>query len=149
MGDSLHACSAWSEFNPQKPVFDCKQLSGRLLLPRYQKSPYMTPARLRRRYALDQRIARLTRKKGHRPFTKCCSALSEINPQNTAFGRKQLSGHILLPRYQKTGVRAAGFWWIILLRMYPSCLRWFLMDCNIGGDIPKPILSPLCIFWSS
>jgi len=67
----------------------------------------MTPARLRRRYALDQRIARLTRKKGHRPFTKCCSALSEINPQNTAFGRKQLSGHILLPRYQKTGVRAA------------------------------------------
>ncbi|MEE0681621.1 MAG: hypothetical protein U0M20_05340, partial [Christensenellales bacterium] len=34
-------------------------------------------------------------------------ALNELNPQNTAFGRKRLSGHILLPRYQKTGVHAA------------------------------------------
>ena len=26
------------------------------------------------------------------PFTKCCTALSELNPQNIAFGCKQLSG---------------------------------------------------------
>jgi len=58
---------------------------------------------------LVQHEARLTRKKGHRPFAKCCTALGEINPQNMAFGCKQLSGHILLPRYQKTGVHAAGF----------------------------------------
>ena len=38
---SLSAWSALSELNPQKPAFGCKQLSGRLLLSRYQKSPYM------------------------------------------------------------------------------------------------------------
>ena len=38
---SLSACSALSEFNPQKPAFSCKQLSGWLLLSRYQKSPYL------------------------------------------------------------------------------------------------------------
>ena len=91
-----------------------------------KRPAYTPPTRLRRRDVLDQRIARLTRKKGHRPFAKrctalsefnpqnrhrrfakCCSALSEFNPQNMAFGRKRLSGHILLSRYQKTGVRAA------------------------------------------
>ena len=59
---SLSACLALSELNPQKPAFGCKQLSGWLLLLRYQKSPYMPPTRLRRRDALDQRIASLTRK---------------------------------------------------------------------------------------
>ena len=71
-----------------------------------------------------------------RPFTKRYTALSELNPQNTAFGRKRLSGHILLPRYQKTGVHAAGFWWIILFedvpKLYPF-IRWFRWIIKLWG----------------
>ena len=50
----------------------------------------------------------------HRRFAKCLTALSEVNPQKPTFGCKQLSGWLLLSRYQKAGVHAAGFWWIIL-----------------------------------
>ena len=42
-----------------------------------------------------------------RPFTKCRTALSELNPQKPVFGCEQLSGWLLLSRYQKTGVHAA------------------------------------------
>ena len=59
----------------------------------------MPPARLRRRDAPIQRIARL---KAMRPFAKCYIVLSELNPQNMAFDCKRLSGHILLSRYQKS-----------------------------------------------
>ena len=37
-----------------------------------------------------------------RPFAKRCAAHREVNPQNMAFGRKQLSGWLLLSRYQKS-----------------------------------------------
>ena len=36
----------------------------------------------------------MPRPKGHGPFTKCCTALSEANPQKPTFGCKQLSGCI-------------------------------------------------------
>ena len=62
IGLSLSACLALSEVNPQNMAFGRKRLSGHILLSRYQKSPYMPPTRLRRRDALDQRIASLTRK---------------------------------------------------------------------------------------
>ena len=62
IGDSRCACSAQREINPQIKTFGCRQLSGLNLLPRYQRPARMSPTRLRRRDALDQRIARLTRK---------------------------------------------------------------------------------------
>ena len=62
IGDSLSACLALSELNPQNMAFGRKRLSGHILLPRYQKSPYTPPTRLRRRNALVQRIAKSTRK---------------------------------------------------------------------------------------
>ena len=76
-------CTALSELNPQKPVFGCKQLSGWLLLSRYQKTGV---------HAAYSPSASLS----------ACSALSEVNPQKPAFGCKQLSGRLLLPRYQKS-----------------------------------------------
>jgi len=109
IGDSHRAYSAQCEFNPQKPAFGCKQLSGRLLLSMYQKSPYMPPIRLRRRNALVQRVAKSTRKIAIGDSLHACSALSELNPQKPAFGCRQLSGWLLLSRYQKTGAHVAGF----------------------------------------
>ena len=53
-------------------------------------------------------------------FAKCLTALSEVNPQKPTFGCKQLSGWLLLSRYQKAGVHAAGFWWIILFEDTPK-----------------------------
>ena len=54
---------------------------------------YIKPGR---QYHLPQRVkkaaCRLLRLKAMRRFAKCCTALSEIDPQNTAFGCKQLSG---------------------------------------------------------
>ena len=49
--------------------------------------------------------------KGHGAFrlVLAVQALIEVNPQNTALGCKQLSGRILLSRYQKAGIHAAGF----------------------------------------
>ena len=87
--------------SPMKRFFGCKQLSDWFSLSRYQKLAYMPPPRLRRRVALDQRDASLTRKKGHRPFAKCCSALSEFYPRKPIFGCKQLSDWFSLSRYQK------------------------------------------------
>ena len=54
------------------------------------------------------------RQNRHRRFAKRLTALSETNPQKPAFGCEQLSGWLLLSRYQKTGAHVAGFWWIIL-----------------------------------
>ena len=59
---SHRACSARCEFHSRKPVFGCKQLSDWFLLSRCQKPAYTPPPRLRRRVALDQRDASLTRK---------------------------------------------------------------------------------------
>ena len=56
----------------------------------------------------------------HRRFAKCLTALSEVNPQKPTFGCKQLSGWLLLSRYQKAGVHAAGFWWIIPFEDVPK-----------------------------
>ena len=51
-----------------------------------------------------------------------CLALSEVNPQNMAFGRKRLSGHILLSRYQKSPYMPPAFDGLYFLRMYPGYL---------------------------
>ena len=80
----------------------------------------------------EQRLARLTRKKGHRPFAKCCSALSEFNPQKPAFGCKQLSGRLLLPRYQKSPYMPLIFDGLYFLRCTQFIYSYYLMDYKIG-----------------
>ena len=89
IGDSQCAWSAHREFNPQKRPWGLS-------------------------LSAVQHLASSTRKTAIGLSLSACSALSEFNPQNMAFGCKQLSGHVLLSRYQKTGVHAAGFWWIVL-----------------------------------
>ena len=166
-------CTALGEVNPQNTAFGCKQLSGCALLSRYQKSPYMPLifdelyflrmpqvissdfcwiVKLRwcsRAYTIPCAFFGVLRTfYRHRRFAKCLTALSEFNPQNMAFGCKQLSGRVLLSRYQKSPYMPLIFDELYFLRMYPSYILLFLLDCKIEVMFQRPYYS-LCIFWSS
>ena len=83
-----------SPWESRKTAFDFYCLVFHRLLSRYQKTGVHAAYSPSASLSAVQHLASSTRKKGHRPFAKRCSALSEINPQKPTFGCKQLSGCI-------------------------------------------------------
>ena len=81
-------------------------------------------------------------------FAKCLTALSEVNPEKPRFSCKQLSGWFYSQGIKRPAYTPPAFDGLYFLRMHPSCLLWFLMDCKIGVMFQSLYYS-LCIFWSS